>query len=64
MIRKKRTPLTIVGKQTITLNGQNVSYILKRSNRARYIRLEIRPGADLAAVIPKSYDAALLPAFL
>jgi len=64
MIRKKRTSLKIVGKQIITLNGQNVAYVVKRSNRARYIRLEIRPGADLTAVIPEFYDPAILPDFL
>ncbi len=64
MASKKRPPLRIIGKQTIVLNGKSISYTVKRSNRARYIRLEIKPGSGLTAVMPRFYNADLLPSFL
>jgi predicted metal-dependent hydrolase len=39
-------------KYQTTLNGQTVSYTLRRSSRARYSRLEISPEKGLTVVIP------------
>jgi predicted metal-dependent hydrolase len=47
--------LTIVGKRDISLDGQTISYTLKRSMRAKHVRLEVRPETGLIVVIPKSY---------
>jgi len=45
----------MVGKRKITVNGQTISYIIKRSARAKHVRLEVRPETGLTVVIPKSY---------
>ena len=56
MARKPRPPLTIIGEHKTSLDGQAVSYTLKRSARARCARLEIRQATGLTIVIPKSYN--------
>ena len=56
MARKPRLPLTIIGTHKTSLDGQAVSYTLKRSTRARCARLEIRQATGLTIVIPKSYN--------
>ena len=37
----------------ITLHGLTVSYVLKRSQTARYLRIEVRPGTGLTVVMPR-----------
>jgi predicted metal-dependent hydrolase len=56
MFRRRRPPLAILGDHNITLNGRNINYTLKRSQRASYARLEIKRDGSLTVVIPKSYD--------
>jgi predicted metal-dependent hydrolase len=56
MARKSRPPLTIIGTRNTSLDGQAISYTLKRSARARCARLEIRQATGLTIIIPKSYD--------
>src|SRR4030042_6011968 len=56
MAGRPRPPLTIIGKHKTRLDGQTVSYTLKRSARARCARLEIRQATGLTIVIPKSYN--------
>ncbi len=53
----KRSPSRpdILGERTVTLDGQLVSYTLKRSSRARCVRFEVREGTGLAVVVPRSY---------
>ena len=45
----------ILGEKKVALDGQLVSYTLKRSPRARCVRLEVREGTGLTVVIPRSY---------
>jgi len=52
------------GKQKAILDGQTISYVVKRSPRARYARLEVRPQSGLAVVIPRSYDVSRIPELL
>ena len=54
MARKPRPPLTLVGERKISLDGQSISYVIKRSAKARYIRLEVRSATGLTVVIPNS----------
>lgn len=54
----------MVGKRKITINGQTISYIIKRSARAKHVRLEVRPETGLTVVIPKSYKIGQLPDLL
>ncbi len=41
-----------LGTFTIDIDGQSVSYAVKRSARAKHIRLEVRPDNGLTVVIP------------
>lgn len=47
----------MLGVRTVALDGEVVSYTLKRSSRARCVRLEVREGSGLIVVIPRSYRA-------
>jgi len=49
-------PLIILGTRQIVLDGRIVSYTLKRSPRARYVRLEVRPQDGLTIIVPRRYD--------
>ena len=64
MFRRASPRLAIVGKRKITLDRQAISYTIKRSERAKHVRLEIRQETGLTAVIPKSYDMGRLPDLL
>ena len=64
MTRGNRRQLTIVGQREATLEGQTVSYILKRSPRANYARLEVRSETGLTVVIPERYKSAQIPSLL
>jgi predicted metal-dependent hydrolase len=55
LTRKFPPRLTVEKQEVIVLNGQSVSYILKRSVRARFARLQIDREAQLIVVAPKSY---------
>jgi hypothetical protein len=41
MARTSRRRLSIEGSCTIKLNGRDVSYLIKRSSKAKRVRLEI-----------------------
>ncbi|MCX5999475.1 MAG: SprT family zinc-dependent metalloprotease [Chloroflexi bacterium] len=64
MTRTPRSPLTVVGQRCITLSGQTVTYTVKRSHRARYVRFEVRRETGLTVVIPRSYDIGRLNGLL
>ena len=64
MARQPRSPLTLIGIHKITIEGQAISYVVKRSPRARYARLEVSNGKGLTVVIPKSYELAQVPEFI
>jgi len=61
--KKQKRPVT-VGQYSLDLNGNSISYILKRSSRSRYLRLEIRPGAGLLVTAPKNMDMAVIEGFI
>ncbi len=54
----------LIGKYQIILEGRTVPYTVKRSSRAKYVRLEIRIETGLTVVIPSSYNIEQLPDFL
>ncbi len=64
MIQKNRPRLTIVGRHEALLDGQVVPYILKRSPRAKCVRLEVRVETGLTVVIPRSYMLEKIPDLL
>ena len=53
--------MTIIGSRTITLGGVEVSYVVKRSQRARHARLEVGWGTGLVVVIPRRYKIEWVP---
>jgi len=64
MIRESRSRLTIVGKREAILDGQAISYIIKRSPKAKYVRLDVRSETGLTVVVPKSYKSERVPELL
>ena len=47
--------LYLEGNYTIELNGRKISYQVKRSSRARRVRLEIDMAEGLVVVLPTSH---------
>ena len=64
MVQRACPHSTVAGKRRITINGQTVPYTIKRSTRAKYVRLEVRPEAGLTVVIPHSYKISQVPGLL
>ncbi len=54
----------IIGERQVDLQGQRVTYILKRSSRARRVRLEVPEGTGLVVVVPRSYRLGDLDSLL
>ncbi|MCE5216044.1 M48 family metallopeptidase [bacterium] len=48
----------------VRLGGHDVKYEVRRSNRARNVRLKVNATEGLVVVIPEAYDADLLPDLL
>jgi predicted metal-dependent hydrolase len=64
VVRESGPRLTLAGKRKTTLDGQTISYIVKRSANAKHIRLEVKSETGLTVVIPKSYNARYIPDLL
>ncbi len=47
--------LTVLGEHQASLGGQTIRYIVKRSQRARHARLEVRSDTGLIVVIPRTF---------
>ena len=56
--------MSTAGKHKAILDGQTISYVVKRSYRAKFARLEVRPQSGLAVVVPRSYDVSRIPELL
>jgi len=56
--------LTIIGQHKAIVYGQTIYYTVKRSPKAKYVRLEVRPETGLTVVIPRSYKPEQVPALL
>lgn len=54
----------VIERGRLPVEGRPVPYTLKRSARARYVRLEVDPGIGLIIVMPQGYDRTALPALL
>jgi predicted metal-dependent hydrolase len=55
-MRPKPHRLSIIGPREITLADRKVEYVLKKSQRIRGIRLEIRVDSGLSVVVPPRYS--------
>ncbi len=54
----------LIGTYNTILEGQTVLYTVKRSSRAKHVRLEVRVKTGLTVVIPGSYNVEELPDLL
>ena len=64
MVRRTRARLTLAGVQQITLDGQTLFCTVKRSRRARHVRLEVQVGSGVTVVIPWYYELDQIPDLL
>jgi predicted metal-dependent hydrolase len=64
MFGKKHKKPVIAGQYSLDLDGSSISYILRRSSRSKYLRLEIRPGTGLLVTAPKHADIAYIEDFI
>lgn len=46
------------------MNGQDITYVIKTSPRASHLRLEIRPGSGLTAIVPRHIPISRVKAFI
>jgi predicted metal-dependent hydrolase len=61
MLKVTSTRLNSTEKHQIELNGQNITYAIRHSARARHVRLVIRPATGLTVTIPLSYTTERVP---
>jgi predicted metal-dependent hydrolase len=54
----------MVEKREASINGQTITYTIKRSLRARRVRLEVRPQTGLTVIVPHSYKIGQIPELL
>jgi len=64
MSRKERSRLATTTQYSFSLNGTSLPYILKRSYRARYLRLEIKPEIGLVVVSPRNCSITFIENFI
>jgi predicted metal-dependent hydrolase len=60
----RRTKPLLLGRFEITLRDQTVSYIIKRSSRARLVWLRISSSEGLTITVPRHYEISELPQYL
>jgi len=61
---KTRRKSATVEKCETRINGQTIIYTLKRSFKARRVRLEVRQQTGLTVIVPRSYPIGQLAGFL
>jgi len=64
MARKVGHQSAMIEKLETSINGQTITYTVKRSLRARRVRLEIRPQTGLWVIVPRSYNIGQLSGLL
>jgi len=64
MVPPTRHKPALIGTHKTILDDHAVSYTVKRSYRAKYVRLEVRAKTGLTVVIPGSYNTDDMPALL
>ncbi len=64
MVQPPRRKPALLGTYKTILNGLTVPYAVKRSSRAKHVRLEVRVKTGLTVVIPSSYNINDIPDLL
>jgi predicted metal-dependent hydrolase len=60
MPQKTRHRAAVKEKRTTTINHQTITYTLRRSFKAKRVRLEVRQQTGLAVIVPRSYPISRL----
>jgi len=64
MAQKTWHQSAMVEKRETSINGQTITYTVKRSLRAKRVRLEVRPQTGLTVIVPRSYNIGQLSGLL
>ena len=64
MVQETWHQSALVEKRETSINGQTITYTIKRSLRAKRVRLEVRRQTGLTVVVPHSYKIGQLPTLL
>jgi predicted metal-dependent hydrolase len=64
MLPQNRHKPALVEKRAASINHQTITYTLRRSFRARRVRLEISRLTGLIVIVPRSYNINRLPGLL
>jgi len=64
MVQPTRPQLVLIGAYKTVLEDQTVPYTVKRSSRAKHIRIEVRVKTGLIVVVPVLYNVEELPDLL
>ena len=64
MVQPTRPQPALIGAYKTILEDQTVPYTVKRSSRAKHVRIEVRGKTGLTIVIPGSYNVEELPDLL
>jgi predicted metal-dependent hydrolase len=64
MFKKKSRRPEIAGQYSFSINGTSMSYVLRRSSRSHYLRLEIVPGTGLVVTAPRHADTSFIESFI
>jgi hypothetical protein len=61
---KTRRQSALTEKCEINIDGQTINYTLRRSFKARRVRLEVRQQTGLTVIVPRSYRIGQIPGLL
>jgi predicted metal-dependent hydrolase len=61
---KTRREAATEEKRTANINHQSITYTLRRSFKARRVRLEVRQQTGLTVIVPRSYPVSRVPEIL
>jgi predicted metal-dependent hydrolase len=64
MTRETWHQSALTEKRETSINGQTITYTLKRSLKTKRIRLEVRPQTGLTVIVPRSYNIGQLSGLL
>jgi len=57
---KTRRQSALIEKREINIDGQTITYTVRRSFKARRVRLEVRQQTGLTVIVPRSYPISQL----
>jgi len=60
MARETVYQSAMVEKRETSINGQTITYTVRRSRRAKRVRLEVMPQTGLTVIVPRSYNIGQL----